>query len=63
MYSIKSFFNYVGNIEFSSNNKYVSYRVYKTDDIIKVIISQFYLILYNLVSLNILPYGINLRNF
>lgn len=41
MFSIKSFFNGVGNIEFSSNGKYVSYKVYKIADIINTIIPHF----------------------
>lgn len=41
MYSIKSFFFNVGNIECSSNSRYVSYKVYKTTDIVNTIIPHF----------------------
>lgn len=41
MHSLKAFFNNVGNIEYTANRKYVSYRVYKLRDIIHVIIPHF----------------------
>lgn len=41
MHSIKAFFNNVGNIEYTADRKYVSYRVYKLKDIINVIIPHF----------------------
>jgi hypothetical protein len=34
--AIKAFFQGVGNIEFTADKQYVSYRVYKLSDIIKV---------------------------
>jgi len=41
MHSLKAFFNNVGNIEFSQEGRYVSYRVYKTKDIVNEIRPHF----------------------
>lgn len=41
LHAIKLFFKNVGNIEYTADKQYVSYRVYKLSDIVKVIIPHF----------------------
>jgi hypothetical protein len=41
LHSLKAFFKGVGNIEYVANKQYVSYRVKKLSDILKVIIPHF----------------------
>lgn len=41
MYALKAFFNNVGHIEYTSNGKYVSYRVYSNKNIVQTILPHF----------------------
>ena len=41
MYDLKAFFHDVGHIEYTSDNKYVSYRVYSNKDIVQTILPHF----------------------
>lgn len=41
MHALKAFFNNVGHIEYTSDNKYVSYRVYTNKDIVQTILPHF----------------------